>query len=227
VAQYIDNAIQACGESSTRSIRVCRFLDEKVEEGCLAIMDSGIGMDIATIQEFATYSLDQASRGKKAGTSDTTFIGKFGVGAKQAGFYLGTRITLFTRPHAGDVLDSVYHFCLDEDVLKQRQSNGEIAFGGTVFKIPTVSIAQNLPFPESRYSTLHEVLLDHFSHNRCGSAFVINLRPDIVKKLKSSKDDKQFQIDIKNIYHCQLHPDHTASKIGQLPQFSYMIVSTQ
>eukprot|EP01037_Dinobryon_pediforme_P022119 gene22119-23170_t len=54
-------------------------------------------MDKDGIQKFATYSLDQKSRNQEARKDDKSFISKFGVGVKQAGFFLGDSIRVMTK----------------------------------------------------------------------------------------------------------------------------------
>jgi hypothetical protein len=83
----------------------------------MVIADNGEGMNSRKLQEFATFALDQESRS----SSGADFISKFGVGAKQAGFFLGSQITIFTKK----VNESILEFTLDENRLEERSESGE------------------------------------------------------------------------------------------------------
>ena len=98
-AELIDNSIQACSLNTAdiqRNVHLGIYL-KRSGHGILACLDNGRGMNEQGIKEFATYSLDQETRGNHptavADNLRASFISKFGVGAKQAGFFLGKSIT--------------------------------------------------------------------------------------------------------------------------------------
>ena len=103
LAELIDNSIQACDYNSEvegRHVRIGCFLSEEHLEGYLTVMDNGEGMDEKTLTEFSKLALDRAARGltkAPGGKALATSISKFGVGAKQASFYLGSRLRVITK----------------------------------------------------------------------------------------------------------------------------------
>lgn len=106
MAELIDNSIQACSGSSRREVKVYLALNcdlfrdgdaDEFSNSFVAVLDNGVGMDKDGIQKFATYSLDQKSRNQEARKDDKSFISKFGVGVKQAGFFLGDSIRVMTK----------------------------------------------------------------------------------------------------------------------------------
>lgn len=101
-----------------RSIAIKVFFDPT---NYIVIADNGEGMNAKKLQEFATFALDQESR-NTSGMSGADFISKFGVGAKQAGFFLGSQITIFTKKQDGK---GVLEFTLDENRLEERSESGE------------------------------------------------------------------------------------------------------
>ena len=115
IAEFIDNSIQATDANdhgSKRNVDVSFYLDaQKPNSGLsyIAITDNGCGMDTDKITKFATFALSQKDRGHVV-ESGKSMIGKFGVGAKQAGFYLGDRISVITKSK-GDT--NVNEFTLD------------------------------------------------------------------------------------------------------------------
>ncbi len=65
----------------------------------MCVEDNGCGMDEAELQQYARLGLSQEARGivnHTAATAQFNYvngaIGRFGVGGKQAGFYLGNEL---------------------------------------------------------------------------------------------------------------------------------------
>lgn len=82
IAELCDNAIQATHKNlKTMKIEV------NLINSFLVVTDNGIGMDEEGFQIFGTYALGQHDRGLTADCVSS--ISKFGVGAKEAAFYLG------------------------------------------------------------------------------------------------------------------------------------------
>jgi hypothetical protein len=71
--------------------------EDEPSSSYVAVLDNGCGMDTEGLQKFSTYSLDQKSRNQVATSHDKSFISKFGVGAKQAGFFLGDSIRVMSK----------------------------------------------------------------------------------------------------------------------------------
>jgi DNA topoisomerase VI subunit B len=211
IAEYIDNSIQACSNNDvSRNINISLFLASRAQTlpSFLVLLDDGMGMNVQTIKEFATYSLDQESRYKMPRENETSFIGKFGVGAKQAGFYLGSRIKLFSKPK-DSFLESavVYSFCLDGEELQSRYEQQQVIYEGNVHCSP-VSNDIELSGDEAVYNQMEELIQNHLRSVLHGSAFIIKLRPEIIKKL-SEMDEGMLATEIKEIYHFHIHPENS------------------
>jgi hypothetical protein len=123
LAEFIDNSIQATkSHPEKRQVDIHLFLHTYgPERSYVVISDNGTGMNTRQIKEFATYSLDQESRGNDPSTNSCD-ISKFGVGAKQGGFYLGDRLHIFTKNREEE---SVLEFCLDENKFQEKFQGGE------------------------------------------------------------------------------------------------------
>ena len=100
------------------------------------------------LRNFATHSLDQESRQFVQGqrnsqpepVSKTACLSKFGVGAKQAGFFLGDRLRVLTLKKQGSASlsdtasteKSVCEFCLDrEEERRKFERTGRTEYKGT------------------------------------------------------------------------------------------------
>jgi hypothetical protein len=91
-AELIDNSIQACTYNidEPRTIAVSLFFSKRnAGEGYILVSDNGGGMDVKGLKEFATYSLDQETRGNVATSADRSFISKFGVGESRNTYTAG------------------------------------------------------------------------------------------------------------------------------------------
>lgn len=99
--EFIDNAVQATNSNSSaegRNINLYIFLKQRIA----CIFDNGSGMTSEGMKAFASYFLSQQDRGleKEPGSTYGFMdgnISKFGVGATQAGFYLGETIKVVTK----------------------------------------------------------------------------------------------------------------------------------
>ena len=128
LAELIDNSIEATAlrhgleMNKERKVTVdCLFTptivsgkNEKKVGGYLVVCDNGGGMNEVSLTRFATYALSKEVRGETGATSESSSIGKYGVGAKQSAFWLGDRIHILTKPtvgapvgHENDVLEFV------------------------------------------------------------------------------------------------------------------------
>ena len=194
LAEFIDNSIQACRDhASERSIKIGLYLDESTESGTgyLTICDNGCGMNADDLTNFATYSYDRKSRGLIE--CNETSISKFGVGAKQAGFYLGERLRIVTKCRDDD---KVRELILDGNTLLDLWNNSEggKAFTGNVNHRPVKHPDETIiPGDEKVVKPLQENMLVHETSNESFTIVVIKLHKHIVKN-ELLKDGKYMVI---------------------------------
>ena len=137
-AEFVDNSMQAymklakhtgitVGASDDIQLRLILAKDPS-QDSFFVVADRACGMDENGVTQFSQYALDKESRGQ----GDEEFISKFGVGAKQSGFFLGSRIHLITRAarteeeeEAGCKVPPIYDVCLDADTMEMREKAGD------------------------------------------------------------------------------------------------------
>ncbi|XP_078348913.1 structural maintenance of chromosomes flexible hinge domain-containing protein 1-like [Oculina patagonica] len=129
--EFIDNSIQATSTNNCkdmeRTIDIHIFLRDKL----VAIFDNGEGMTYEGLKAFATYFLSQADRGLEKEEVDLIpayldgAISKFGVGATQAGFYLGDRIKVITKR---EECPYVTEISISKEKLQERAKEGKPVF---------------------------------------------------------------------------------------------------
>lgn len=121
IAEFIDNSLQATqANPSDRNIRINLELDFYSGASFLTIYDNGKGMNEDDIRRFAKYSdTKQYSNNQD---QDPTNISKFGVGSKEAGFYLGDRLHVITKSHE---CDQAIELVLDENEMDRKYKNDQ------------------------------------------------------------------------------------------------------
>jgi hypothetical protein len=176
------------------------------------VSDNGKGMDIDGIREFATFARAPASRGQLPGArtvSGRVFIGKFGVGAKQAGFYLGNSITVLSRPKM-DQSGDIYRFSLvNEDIVDRSTASAAHLnpFQGVVEFLnpslePLLSFSSESSVPQ-HCEEMHNCIKRHFREWHHGTVIIVKLLPDIVTAFQTDTAEK-FSKTLKDIYHFHL-----------------------
>lgn len=191
IAEFVDNSIQACRDViPERRIDLKFFYDPSdLGSSFFVIFDNGCGLNVEEIQAFATFSLDKKTRGQApTDEKDTSFISKFGVGSKQAGFFLGDRITVVSKKKDDEL---IYKFHLDAERFQHKYQSKENVYYDHVMRYNANSIQErkqeNELFVDEVEATsymLTEHVYQHIKENKQQFAiFIIKLRPEIRQKL--------------------------------------------
>lgn len=216
IAEFIDNSIQACrGVTPSRNIGVYFFSRGVMgsNNNFLVIADNGCGMTVNGLREFATFSLDQETRHNVADPNDKSFISKFGVGVKQAGFFLGDRITVLTKTKQSNTL---LRFSMDDGEFAERYKAKKSVYESEVVELP-LSCDHYLESDEAEnYQNMHELITNHVITETQFTISVIRLRWDIVRLMYAARYTLHMKLG--EIYHFHLHPEHSAENIPQLFQ---------
>jgi hypothetical protein len=189
--------------------------DNSGNSGFLTIADNGSGMDQKTIEQFATYSLDKATRGIMPEYSKQTNIGKFGVGAKQAAFYFGDRVRVITKCKKSE---KVMEFSLDRNEFEERHKNNEDVYKDEI-KVRSLGDDSLVPRDERAIGVMQDVLNEHEMKHENFTILVIRLHPKIVKQMLHDDKYRDLPNELAEIYHYHLHPEHTISEITKIPKF--------
>ncbi|CAM9090435.1 unnamed protein product, partial [Ectocarpus sp. 6 AP-2014] len=136
-------------------------------------------------------------------------ISKFGVGALEAGFYIGSQpVSMGAALLSSHVVTKaqgnpdVHVFVLDEDLLKQRQENDEPVYTGDVFLRPPGGIEEQGSSALKKLLTRlreREPEMDHFTY------IVLSLREEHVDSYRQR--ETPLHLELASIYHYYLHPE--------------------
>ncbi|CAN0422834.1 unnamed protein product, partial [Ectocarpus fasciculatus] len=224
LAEFVDNSLQAMhnvhppgadetngqGSTATRLIEIKVFFDEH----SIVIADNGEGMDQQKLKEYATFALGQDMRG----TAGKEFISKFGVGAKQAGFYIGDRIAIKTRKRNEPILE----FVIDERRLEQRSQEK-----GAVFRDSIVVRGEpdREAAPAEGLSSMEEYITRHQRENSHFTVIILRMRPHIETSMRRSPDiTVSLSKDLADIYHFHLHPNDLPNALVRSERFHDLYV---
>jgi hypothetical protein len=174
-------------------------------EKYIVIADNGEGMGPRELTHFATFALDQESRS----TPSSQFISKFGVGAKQAGFFLGDKLCITTR-RLGE--NSILELDLDEEEFERRERNREAVFQDTIRARKPRSEPSTLPRTTNSPS-LDAFILNYELENPHFTIIAIRIRPFVLSGLE--RDERESNIPMVNklgkeladIYYFHLHSE--------------------
>jgi hypothetical protein len=206
LAEFVDNSIQACRDVRSEKRISVTFFEEpstKTSSSFLMVCDNGQGLNPSEIQQFATFSLDQETRGVAPSETDlqrdTSYISKFGVGSKQAGFYLGDRITLLTKKANKP---EIHKFSLDRSKLNSRYMKDNV-YSDTIHPFPSFSpdILEN---DEKQSKNMMNAILEHITkYSKQYAIFIIKLKDEIKEKILNKADI--IVRDLAEIYYFQLN----------------------
>jgi hypothetical protein len=216
LAEFIDNSIQACKDvKPARNIGISFFLVG--EGGYLLMTDNGCGMCLDNLKAFATFSLDRETRGLRAGEADHSSISKFGVGAKQAGFFLGNRLRVSTKMANSNI---VLDFAQDEEKFSARYEAGQDVYKDKIQGRSVGDSFASAPDDERAIPPLMEAIRLHESQYDQFTMIIIRLNSDTVHPLMQVDRAVEVSEELAAIYHFHLHPEHTPQGIADLRQFA-------
>ena len=181
--------------------------------------DNGCGMTKKNIKDFARYALGQREQGINP-SSGKSMISKFGVGAKNAGFFLGDKVSIITKT-AGD--ENVREFTLDKGEFNRKSELKENVYTGYITSRAVGH--QNSPLLGGLGLRVHSGMKDAIEAIERGNAGIDNSFNVILIRLKAENVPKFTSMemdiitkDLANIYHFYLHPGHIPNELMRNPE---------
>ncbi|XP_073245527.1 structural maintenance of chromosomes flexible hinge domain-containing protein 1-like [Porites lutea] len=215
--EFIDNSIQATSINNTkdteRIIDVHIFLRDKL----VAIFDNGEGMSYEGLKAFATYFLSQADRGLEKEEVDLIpayldgAISKFGVGATQAGFYLGNRIKVITKK---EECPYVTEITISKEKLQQRAKEGKPVFEDYRW-IRNPSDTSTLETEEEK-RCLKDVIEREAAYNQFTMIVITGIRDIHIESIQEDGGNSLAK-NLAHVYHFYLFGERGRSGNMKLP----------
>eukprot|EP00045_Choanoeca_perplexa_P016946 m.235683 g.235683 ORF g.235683 m.235683 type:complete len:2076 (-) comp17408_c0_seq1:166-6393(-) len=208
LAEFIDNSLMATRGIKDREILIRVFKSDRHDAKSpysILIADNGTGMDLQDVSDWARYhNTYERRKDRKAPLSNpdhllhrylNSYISFFGVGAKQAGFYLGSTLRMISRKEGSD---KVLEIALSKDAYEERDKQQ-----GPVFeeRVERREPGQVLPSHDGFEDLVkQEPSKDHFTY-----CVVEGIPPN---RMKHFKEEGILISTLKHIYHYYIHGFH-------------------
>ncbi|CAM9801347.1 unnamed protein product [Pylaiella littoralis] len=147
-----------------------------------------------------------ASFGKTKGRICSGFISKFGVGALQAGFYIGSCLTVITKTAR---LPDVCEFVMNEAEFERRAETNSTMFRDKITRRNPGKSKKGSP--ETEENGPEKELLDRLRAEEVGKShftyIVLTLRDQHLEWFTNHEKDS-LKLELASIYHYYLHPEN-------------------
>ncbi|CAN9506377.1 unnamed protein product [Ophioblennius macclurei] len=218
LAELIDNALSATSKNKGgRTIEIRMMFDKTLGRPALIVMDNGCGMTSKKLNNWAVYKLSKFTREDGAFSSQqehyvrpdpvprslNSDISYFGVGGKQAVFFIGNSVRMVTK--STDSPD-VHELVLSEEEFKKREANRKEIFRG--------SIRNRAPGQSSHVQRdegfLRNLIAEEPGKESFTAVIITGLRAEHVKFMEEEFDVLTRQLA--HIYHYYIHGENGNDK---------------
>ncbi|XP_051796330.1 structural maintenance of chromosomes flexible hinge domain-containing protein 1-like [Acanthochromis polyacanthus] len=144
LAELIDNALSATAKNKgQRTIEIRVLNDRTVGKPAIVVLDNGCGMTSKQLNNWAVYRLSKFTKESSTFASDkevyvrpehvprslNSDISYFGVGGKQAVFYIGDSARMISKPVGSP---DVHELVLSKEEFERKEKNKEEIFSGVI-----------------------------------------------------------------------------------------------
>uniref|UniRef100_A0A8C7RL75 Structural maintenance of chromosomes flexible hinge domain containing 1 n=1 Tax=Oncorhynchus mykiss TaxID=8022 RepID=A0A8C7RL75_ONCMY len=211
-AELIDNALSATSHNTgVRTIDIRLLFDESLGKHAVVIMDNGCGMTSKQLNNWAVYRLSKFSRESGMFSSDhagyvrpdpvarslNSDISYFGVGGKQAVFYIGQSTRMITKP-AGS--PDVHELIISKEEFERKERNKEDIYSGFI-RNRKMADSSHVRDDEERF--LHGLIAEEVGKDSFTAVVVTGIQPEHVTFLK--QDFHLWTRELAHLYHYYIH----------------------
>ncbi|XP_044184398.1 structural maintenance of chromosomes flexible hinge domain-containing protein 1-like [Acropora millepora] len=202
-AELVDNALTATAENlGTRKIEIRLMFDESVGKPVVCIVDNGGGMTSKELNNWAIYRLSKFNRqnGRKMVAdlprSLNSDISYFGVGGKQAIFFIGDATRMITK--SKDCND-IHELCISQAEFERREKMRESIYGGAILN-RRAGDHSHVPADEANVKQLVE---EEVERNSFTCVVISGIKQERMVYLRTHF--KQLCRQLSHIYHYYIH----------------------
>ncbi|XP_072111996.1 structural maintenance of chromosomes flexible hinge domain-containing protein 1 isoform X2 [Mobula birostris] len=211
-AELIDNSLSATANNKgIRTIQVRLLFDESQGKPAVAVIDNGRGMTSKQLNNWAVYRLSKFTRTEDDVESDhsgyvrpsvvprslNSDISYFGVGGKQAVFFIGQSTRMITKPTDSQ---DVHELILSKDDFEKKEKNKEAIYSGFIRnRKPTDSM--HVTSEDERF--LHSLIMEEKNKESFTAVVITGVQQAHIQYLKS-----YFHLwtrQLAHIYHYYIH----------------------
>ncbi|XP_068438024.1 structural maintenance of chromosomes flexible hinge domain-containing protein 1 isoform X2 [Clinocottus analis] len=204
LAELIDNSLSATAKNTgMRTIEIRMVFDETLAKPTVIILDNGCGMTSKQLKNWAVYRLSKFSRKdeeyvrpgpvRRSLNSDISF---FGVGGKQAVFYIGNSTRIITKSVGSQ---DVHELVLSKEEFERKEREKEDVYS---------SVIKNRKPGDSSHVKKDQRCLNDLIAEECGkesftAVVITGVSPEHIAFLK--KDFTVWTRQLANHYHYYIH----------------------
>ncbi|CAH2284879.1 structural maintenance of chromosomes flexible hinge domain-containing 1 [Pelobates cultripes] len=210
LAELIDNSLSATANNSgIRNIQIRLLFDETQGKTSVAVIDNGKGMNTTQLKNWAVYRLSKFTRyvdeSREQGgyvrpppmpRSLNSDISYFGVGGKQAVFFVGQSVRIITKTTN---TQDVHEFILSKEDFEKKEKNKEFIYSGFIRNRKPADSSH--VSEDERY--LHNFILEEKGKDSFTAVIVTGVQPVHIQFLKNF-----FHLwtrQLAHIYHYYIH----------------------
>ncbi|KAI1889131.1 hypothetical protein AGOR_G00175910 [Albula goreensis] len=214
-AELIDNSLSATSNNDgIRIIDIRLMFDDSQGKPAVVILDNGCGMTSKQLNNWAVYRLSKFTRESSEFKSDHTGyvrpapvprslnsdISYFGVGGKQAVFYIGQSTRMITKP-AGSM--DVHELLLSKEEFEKKEKNKEDIYKGFILNRKPGD-SSHITNEDERF--LHSLISEEMGKDQFTAVVVTGVLPEHILFLKTN-----FHLwtrELAHVYHYYVHGIH-------------------
>ncbi|XP_041101320.1 structural maintenance of chromosomes flexible hinge domain-containing protein 1 [Polyodon spathula] len=211
-AELIDNSLSATSHiSGVRTIDLRFLFDESQGKPAVAVIDNGRGMTSKQLNNWAVYRLSKFTRRDQEFESDhsgyvrpapvarslNSDISYFGVGGKQAVFYIGQATRMISKP-ASSV--DAHELLLSKEDFEKKEKNKEAIYSGFI-RNRKPGDSSHITSDDERF--LHSLVKEEKNKESFTAVVITGIHTDHMQYLKNN-----FHLwtrELAHVYHYYIH----------------------
>ncbi|XP_029001664.1 structural maintenance of chromosomes flexible hinge domain-containing protein 1-like isoform X2 [Betta splendens] len=212
LAELVDNSLSATAKiKGTRTIEIRLMFDESLGKPAVIVLDNGCGMTPQQLNNWAVYRLSKFTREESTFASGqgkyvrpdpvprslNSDVSYFGVGGKQAAFYIGTSTRMISK-FAGS--PDVHELLLSKEDFERKAKNKEDIYSTTI-KNRKPCDSSHVKKNDERF--LRKLIAEEKGKESFTAVVITGVQAEHVKYLK--QDFKDWTRRLAHIYHYYIH----------------------
>ncbi|XP_068093326.1 structural maintenance of chromosomes flexible hinge domain-containing protein 1 isoform X2 [Hyperolius riggenbachi] len=210
LAELIDNSLSATAKNKdSRNIQIRLLFDETQGKPAIVVLDNGKGMTSSQLKNWAVYRLSKFTRGSGNYSDEESYvrpapvvrslnsdISYFGVGGKQAAFFIGQSTRIITK--TSDSQD-VHEFLISKEDFEKKEKNKESVYSGFIRNRKPADYSHVTE--DERY--LNNLIMEEEGKDSFTAIIISGIQPVHIQYLKSFRH--LWVRQLAHIYHYYLH----------------------
>uniref|UniRef100_A0A8D0GXS9 Structural maintenance of chromosomes flexible hinge domain containing 1 n=1 Tax=Sphenodon punctatus TaxID=8508 RepID=A0A8D0GXS9_SPHPU len=193
LAELIDNSLSATARNTgIRSIQIKLLFDDAQGKPAVAVIDNGRGMTSKHLNNWAVYSLSKFTRQGDFESDHSGYvrppavprslnsdISYFGVGGKQAVFFVGQSARMISKP--ADSQD-VHELLLSKEDFEKKEKNKEAIYSGYIRNRKPLD-SSHITSDDERF--LYNLIMEEKDKKSFTAVVITGVQPDHMQYLKN------------------------------------------